>query len=60
LTRHGGGERKDAGGAQAEGSPLAIVLGSVLDDGSDFGATRMIYAWTPVARGRGALIRVTG
>jgi ZIP family zinc transporter len=31
LTRNGGGERKDAGGAQAEGSPLAIVLGSVLD-----------------------------
>jgi ZIP family zinc transporter len=31
LTRRGGGERKDAGGAQAEGSPLAIVLGSVLD-----------------------------
>jgi len=31
LTRNGGGERKDASGAQAEGSPLAIVLGSVLD-----------------------------
>jgi ZIP family zinc transporter len=31
LTRHGGGERKDPTGAQAEGSPLAIVLGSVLD-----------------------------
>jgi zinc transporter, ZIP family len=31
LTRGGGGERKDAGGAQADGSPLAIVLGSVLD-----------------------------
>jgi ZIP family zinc transporter len=31
LTRRGGGERKDATGAQAEGSPLAIVLGSVLD-----------------------------
>jgi ZIP family zinc transporter len=31
LTRHGGGERKDQDGAQAEGSPLAIVLGSVLD-----------------------------
>jgi ZIP family zinc transporter len=31
LTRRGGGERKDAGGAQAQGSPLAIVLGSVLD-----------------------------
>jgi ZIP family zinc transporter len=31
LTRSGGGDRKDAGGAQAEGSPLAIVLGSVLD-----------------------------
>jgi ZIP family zinc transporter len=31
LTRHGGGERKDAAGAQAEGSPLAIVLGSILD-----------------------------
>jgi ZIP family zinc transporter len=31
LTRNGGGERKDAGRAQAEGSPLAIVLGSVLD-----------------------------
>jgi zinc transporter, ZIP family len=31
LTRRGGGERKDAEGAQAEGSPLAIVLGSVLD-----------------------------
>ena len=31
LTRNGGGERKDADGAQAEGNPLAIVLGSVLD-----------------------------
>jgi zinc transporter, ZIP family len=31
LRRRGGGERKDPGGAQAEGSPLAIVLGSVLD-----------------------------
>ena len=31
LTRRGGGERKDAAGAQADGSPLAIVLGSVLD-----------------------------
>jgi ZIP family zinc transporter len=31
LTRHGGGDRKDQDGAQAEGSPLAIVLGSVLD-----------------------------
>jgi zinc transporter, ZIP family len=31
LTRQGGGERKDPEGAQADGSPLAIVLGSVLD-----------------------------
>jgi zinc transporter, ZIP family len=31
LTRGGGGGRKDATGAQGEGSPLAIVLGSVLD-----------------------------
>jgi zinc transporter, ZIP family len=31
LSRQGGGERKDPEGAQAEGSPLAIVLGSVLD-----------------------------
>ena len=31
LRRRGGGERKDPQGAQAEGSPLAIVLGSVLD-----------------------------
>jgi zinc transporter, ZIP family len=31
LSRHGGGGRKDATGAQADGSPLAIVLGSVLD-----------------------------
>lgn len=31
LTRRGGGERKDATGEQGEGSPLAIVLGSVLD-----------------------------
>jgi zinc transporter, ZIP family len=31
LTRGGGGGRKDAAGAQSEGSPLAIVLGSVLD-----------------------------
>jgi zinc transporter, ZIP family len=31
LERRGGGERKDATGAQAKGSPLAIVLGSVLD-----------------------------
>ena len=31
LERRGGGERKDAEGAQASGSPLAIVFGSVLD-----------------------------
>jgi ZIP family zinc transporter len=31
LTRRGGGRRTDATGAQSEGSPLAIVLGSVLD-----------------------------
>jgi ZIP family zinc transporter len=31
LDRKGGGDRKDADGAQANGSPLAIVLGSVLD-----------------------------
>ena len=31
LDRHGGGDRKDSGGAQASGSPLAIVFGSVLD-----------------------------
>jgi ZIP family zinc transporter len=31
LQRRGGGERKDSRGAQADGSPLAIVLGSVLD-----------------------------
>jgi zinc transporter, ZIP family len=31
LTRGGGGDRKDATGAQSEGAPLAIVLGSVLD-----------------------------
>jgi ZIP family zinc transporter len=31
LDRRGGGDRKDATGAQAQGSPLAIVLGSVLD-----------------------------
>jgi zinc transporter, ZIP family len=31
LTRGGGGDRKDPGGAQADGSALAIVLGSVLD-----------------------------
>jgi ZIP family zinc transporter len=31
LARNGGSERKDPSGAQAEGSPLAIVLGSVLD-----------------------------
>jgi ZIP family zinc transporter len=31
LDRRGGDHRKDATGAQAEGSPLAIVLGSVLD-----------------------------
>jgi zinc transporter, ZIP family len=31
LSRGGGGGRKDATGAQSEGSPLAIVLGSVLD-----------------------------
>jgi ZIP family zinc transporter len=31
LDRRGGGHRKDAAGSQAEGSPLAIVLGSVLD-----------------------------
>ena len=31
LSKRGGGDRKDATGAQSEGSPLAIVLGSVLD-----------------------------
>jgi ZIP family zinc transporter len=31
LERGGGGGRKDPTGAQTEGSPLAIVLGSVLD-----------------------------
>jgi zinc transporter, ZIP family len=31
LTRHGGGDRKDTTGVQSEGSPLAIVLGSMLD-----------------------------
>jgi ZIP family zinc transporter len=31
ISRRGGGDRKDASGAQANGSPLAIVLGSVLD-----------------------------
>jgi ZIP family zinc transporter len=31
LSRRGGGDRKDSGGAQAAGAPLAIVLGSVLD-----------------------------
>lgn len=31
LERYGGGERKDPMGAQAQGMPLAIVLGSVLD-----------------------------
>ncbi|HVJ97024.1 MAG TPA: ZIP family zinc transporter [Acidimicrobiia bacterium] len=31
ISRMGGGERKDASGAQQEGSALAIVLGTVLD-----------------------------
>ncbi len=31
IDRRGGAARKDFSGAQAEGSPLAIVLGSVLD-----------------------------
>lgn len=31
LSRGGGGERKDPTGAQSAGSPLAIVLGSILD-----------------------------
>jgi zinc transporter, ZIP family len=31
LERQGGANRKDPEGAQAEGSPMAIVLGSVLD-----------------------------
>jgi ZIP family zinc transporter len=31
IDRWGGGQRKHPGGAQAEGSPLAIVLGTVLD-----------------------------
>jgi ZIP family zinc transporter len=31
ISRRGGGKRKDSAGAQAQGSPLAIVLGSVLD-----------------------------
>jgi ZIP family zinc transporter len=31
ITRGGGGDRKHSGGRQAEGSPLAIVLGTILD-----------------------------
>jgi ZIP family zinc transporter len=31
IQRRGGADRKDSAGAQASGSPLAIVLGSVLD-----------------------------
>jgi len=31
IDRRGGGDRKDADGAQAAGQPLAIVFGSVLD-----------------------------
>ena len=31
IDRFGGGDRKDAGGAQQSGSALAIVLGTVLD-----------------------------
>jgi zinc transporter, ZIP family len=31
LDRRGGGDRKDSGGDQASGAPLAIVFGSVLD-----------------------------
>ena len=31
IDRMGGGDRKDSGGAQASGSALAIVLGTVLD-----------------------------
>ena len=31
IQRRGGADRKDSAGAQANGSPLAIVLGSVLD-----------------------------
>lgn len=31
LTRQGGARRKDSGGAQAGGAPMAIVLGSILD-----------------------------
>jgi ZIP family zinc transporter len=31
LDKQGGGDRKDADGAQSSGSPLAIVFGSVLD-----------------------------
>jgi zinc transporter, ZIP family len=31
LSMRGGGDRKDPTGAQSEGSPLAIVLGTVLD-----------------------------
>lgn len=31
LDRRGGGSRKDAAGSQEEGSPLAIVFGSILD-----------------------------
>jgi zinc transporter, ZIP family len=31
ISRHGGSDRKDSTGKQAAGSPLAIVMGSVLD-----------------------------
>lgn len=31
ISRRGGSQRKDSGGKQASGSPMAIVLGSILD-----------------------------
>jgi ZIP family zinc transporter len=60
LTRRGGGERKDPEGAQADGSPLAIVLG--LGPGRDPGVVRARPHGPPrrgerVAAGRGGPVQ---
>jgi len=58
LERRGGGDRKDATGAQAEGSPLAIVLGSVLDGMVSGTAAAAGYGMLGPASGRtGALVQ---
>jgi hypothetical protein len=63
LERHGGAKRKDPSGAQAEGSPMAIVLGSVLDgipESFVLGRTVLQGGGEPVAARRGRALQPAG